>query len=60
MATKEVRFDIYCPKCKHYEKDASEDPCWECLNRGFNYDSQKPIMFDAEEEMASGAKETKQ
>lgn len=49
MATKEVRFDIYCGQCKHYEKKESEDPCWDCLNQGWNDDSQKPLYFDEDE-----------
>ena len=49
MATKEVRFDEYCPKCQHFEKDASEDPCWDCLNQGYNFDSHKPIHYEAVE-----------
>lgn len=50
MATKEVRFDQYCLICKHLSKDASEDPCWDCLNQGWNFDSHKPTMFEEDEE----------
>lgn len=50
MATKEVQFDIWCPQCVHYNKDATEDPCWDCLNQGWNIDSHKPICFEAKEE----------
>ena len=46
MATKEVRFDLYCKTCAHLDKDPSEDPCWDCLNQGFNYDSHKPILYE--------------
>lgn len=46
MSTKEVRFDIYCKTCKHYEKAESEDPCWDCLGQGWNEDSHKPIRYD--------------
>lgn len=49
MATKEVRFDEYCPKCVNYEKSESEDPCWDCLNQGWNYDSHKPLYFEEKE-----------
>ena len=49
MATKEVRFDIYCPKCVHYEKTPAEDPCWDCLNQGWNTDSHKPICYEGKE-----------
>ena len=46
MATKEVRFDEYCPLCVHCAKDASEDPCWDCLNQGWNYNSHMPTKFE--------------
>ena len=49
---KEVRFDLYCPKCKHHEKSESEDPCWDCLDQGWNENSRKPINF--EEDKNSG------
>lgn len=46
MATKEVRFDKYCKNCKHYEKSEDQDPCWDCLDQGWNEDSHKPIRFE--------------
>lgn len=49
MATKEVRFDEYCKLCEHYKKSEAEDPCWDCLNQGWNEDSHKPIMFKDKE-----------
>ena len=49
MTTKEVYFDRYCPKCVHTDKDATEDPCFDCLNCGFNYDSHKPVYFEEDE-----------
>ena len=52
---KEVRFDLYCYKCKHYDKSEAEDPCWDCLNQGWNEDSHKPILF---EESVKKKKET--
>lgn len=55
MATKEVRFDEYCKLCKHYEKAATEDPCWDCLNQGWNYDSHKPIEFEEAEKKEKSA-----
>lgn len=45
-ATKEVKFDIYCRTCKHWEKEESEDPCWDCLDQGWNEDSHKPIKWE--------------
>lgn len=48
IITKEVLFNEYCPKCKHYEKSESEDPCWDCLDQGWNENSHKPINFEEE------------
>lgn len=49
FAAKEVRFDLYCPRCKHYEKSESEDPCWDCLEQGWNENSHKPINWEEKE-----------
>lgn len=49
MSIKEVRFDQYCPKCEHWEKSEAEDPCYDCLNQGWNDESHKPIMFKEKE-----------
>ena len=43
---KEVYFDVFCPKCKHWEKTESEDPCYDCLEDGWNVDSHKPVKFE--------------
>lgn len=60
MATKEVHFDEYCKLCKHYEKREHEDPCFDCLNQGWNEDSHKPILFEeASGSTASNASRTK-
>lgn len=45
MATKEVRFDLYCKDCVHLSKREGEDPCNDCLGQGWNEDSHKPIHF---------------
>lgn len=42
---KEVYFDEYCESCKHAAKKGYEDPCNECLNNFFNYDSHKPTEY---------------
>lgn len=55
MATKEVRFDLYCPQCAHYDKQAQDDPCWDCLNQGWNYDSHKPIKYEKKAEKEKSA-----
>ena len=47
MATeKEVRFDIYCPKCEHWEEDEDGDHCWYCLDCPTNYHSEKPVKYE--------------
>lgn len=46
---KEVRFDIYCQKCVHKDLDEVKDPCNECLDEPYNYQSEKPVMFKEEE-----------
>ena len=46
MGQKEVWFYEYCKKCVNYEKSEAEDPCWDCLNQGWNYDSHKPINYE--------------
>jgi len=44
--TKEVFYAEYCLRCKHYKTPETEDPCDECLEHPFNYDSHKPINFE--------------
>lgn len=43
---KEVRFDLYCEKCKHWSTDEKNEPCSECLDQAFNDASEKPINFE--------------
>lgn len=50
MSTKEVRFDIYCQKCKNANTPETEDPCNDCLAQGWNAESKKPILFKEKEE----------
>lgn len=45
---KEVRFDIYCPKCKHKETNEEDDPCNGCLDECVNENSHKPVNFEEE------------
>lgn len=49
MSANEVHFDIYCPQCEYYENSEADDPCYDCLNQGWNEDSHKPIMFKEKE-----------
>lgn len=46
---KEVRFDEYCKKCKHYELRETEDPCFTCLEDPINLYSHKPVKYEEKE-----------
>ena len=48
--TKEVRYDVYCPKCQYYEKSEAEDPCYECLDQGWNENTHRPIYYEEKED----------
>lgn len=41
----EVRFDIYCEKCKYYQLSETWDPCNECLACPYNYNTAKPVNY---------------
>lgn len=43
---KEVRFDLYCEKCRHVKVAEDKEPCEECLNEPVNLHSHKPVRFD--------------
>lgn len=49
METKEleVRFDIWCPKCKYHKLEEHWDPCNDCLDYCSNGQSTKPMRFVA-------------
>lgn len=42
---KMVHYHRYCIECEHWDTDETEDPCHECLNQPFNYNSHKPTKF---------------
>lgn len=42
---KEVDFE-YCKKCKHYEVVETEEPCCECLEHTYNFNTHKPVYFE--------------
>lgn len=46
---KEVRYDIYCNKCKYKDLQENEDPCWDCLTEPVNENSKKPVYFKEDE-----------
>ena len=49
LIDKEVRYDLYCGKCVHKDKDEEEDPCHDCLNQPSNEYSHKPVYFKADD-----------
>ena len=46
---KEVYYDQYCYKCKFKNTEETEDPCNDCMNQPYNFDSHKPVNFKEEE-----------
>lgn len=47
---KEVRFDLYCDKCKYKDVDDVEEPCNECLTNTSNLFSVRPVKFEEKED----------
>lgn len=43
---KEVRFDLYCEKCKHWALEDQREPCCECLEHTINEATDKPVKFE--------------
>lgn len=46
---REVRFDLYCKNCKHYNLSEEDDPCFECLENPVASYSKKPMYFEGKE-----------
>lgn len=42
---KEVRFDVYCPRCIHEKESPDVDVCNDCLSEPVNLHSHKPVKF---------------
>ena len=59
MAIKIVEFDKWCKLCEHWEKREDEDPCFDCLNQGWNEDSTKPILYKEKGSTDNGKSERK-
>ena len=47
---KEVYFDNFCAKCKHKDKEETDEPCSTCLGNPVAEFSHKPVMFIENEE----------
>ena len=54
LIDKEVRFDMYCPRCKHSELPEWGDPCDECLENPSNEYSHKPVYFEERDDYGAG------
>ena len=48
----EVDFKKYCKTCKHKELGEKFDPCNECLDYGYNLNSQKPMKWEEKKKSA--------
>ena len=46
---KEVRFDIWCKRCKYWSNDEFDpdfkNPCYDCLENPATDNSHKPVRF---------------
>ena len=49
IENREVRFDIWCAKCKHKDVPEEKDPCNECLDEGYNIESERPVRYEEKE-----------
>ena len=47
-SNKEVRFDIYCPKCENKSKKDTDEPCNTCLETGMRFGTEKPDLYKEE------------
>lgn len=43
---KEVLFDQYCPKCKHFKVNETDEPCNTCLENPSNAHTSKPVNWE--------------
>lgn len=42
---REVRYDLYCPKCESFKVLETEEPCNECLTECAREGTVKPVNF---------------
>ena len=40
-----VDFDTYCKICRYCDKDALEDPCYDCLDEPINQFTDRPVNY---------------
>ena len=41
-----VEFNEWCKKCKHYDKNETDDPCFDCLSDPVNTNTHKPTKWE--------------
>ena len=41
-----VNFDVWCPSCKHYQEEETEEPCNTCLTVPAREYSHKPEKWE--------------
>jgi len=56
---KEVRFDIYCKKCKYKDLKEKFDPCNDCLDEPYNIESAVPVKFEEGKNSSGNTKQGK-
>lgn len=44
-----VEMEKWCKKCKYFEKEENEDPCFDCLSDPVNYATRKPTKYEEAE-----------
>ena len=42
-----VEFDKYCKTCLHKDVKEKDEPCNECLGEPANFNSHKPVKYEA-------------
>lgn len=45
---KEVRFDIYCPTCKHWHNGKEIQYCDDCLEEFMREGTEKPLKWEGD------------
>lgn len=45
---KMVQFNQYCATCQYHTVDGADEPCNECLHEAMNYNSHKPVKYEAQ------------
>lgn len=43
---READFEKYCQTCKYKDLNEVKDPCNDCLDQTYNYDTDKPVKYE--------------